>query len=229
LRDRRIARHFLNRHIGDVSALVERIGQHYRNKITIQLTGTLTHRSDYFISEVIKEVKKTYRCDAEFGYVGRYITADDGTLPRIQHLVEGPRSLAPRKKPADMPKEEWLRALSLAPLRRVRWSLESAQTFHKLLLREGPEGFGPVQALLRDIAGLMISDDCDDRLVTRPLKYLHRTLVQYMAQDMGLHTRILGDGHVHQRVLITKRLGMLALPFLRPLDIKESVYAKYCS
>ncbi|GME47440.1 hypothetical protein PM082_000619 [Neofusicoccum parvum] len=89
--DLRVARCFMNAHVNDISRLIERIHEHYAGKITINLTGKLSHKSDQFVAEVVNECLQK---DIFVQYVGEYLRADQGSSIQIQHIVH---DLAPKK------------------------------------------------------------------------------------------------------------------------------------
>ncbi|KAJ8076201.1 hypothetical protein PM082_000619 [Marasmius tenuissimus] len=184
--DTRTARCFMNAHVHDISGLVELIHARYASRITIKLTGTLSHRSNRFVAEVID------RCQQKqiiVEYVGKYVYK--------YHIQQVVHALAPKKLTREVKNRQ--QALRLASLRKVFWSNKSENLFSKACA-EG--GLDAVREEIRVVAEMM-ADKHKTRLEMPPSGNLHRAMVHSIAHDMGLQTASEGDGD-NRHVVVTR-------------------------
>ena len=121
--------------------------------------------------------------------------ADVGT-PSINRFVS---DLAPKNKPPGMSAETWRRALRLAPLRRVGWSINTVQAFERVAAGTNTNTMGDVMHVM---AESMVAEGVV-HLEMAPSGRLHRVMIHNMARDMGLRTESQGVGE-GRYVVVTK-------------------------
>jgi hypothetical protein len=193
LLDNRTARCFMNGHIDGISDLVKQMHKYYDGKISIELTGTLSRRSERFVHSVIAQCMVEH---ISLVWVGGYVSAEQRTAAQLQRLVHG---ISPKKKPSDTDKEVWQKSLRLAPLRKIQWSDKSVALFGRAC---GEVEVEDLRENIVQMAELMVKEDGGSVEMT-PTGNLCRALVHSLAQDMGLWTASKGEG-TGRHVVITK-------------------------
>jgi hypothetical protein len=213
LLDNRISRCFMgDRHVPNISALIQHIHERFAGKIRVNLTGTLCMRSERFMVGVLA------RCqNVPVEWIGEYITREQSAGVQFQRIVH---SLAPKRRTRDICVEDWQRALTLAPLRKVRWSDKSIKLFAEICSEENVD---ELREEIRELAELTsgkpgevvkrmpITEIGDFEIGGRggnleriSYENLRKAFTHSLARDMGFKTASKGIDET-RHVVITRR------------------------
>lgn len=176
--DQRVSDKFLGGHVSDVAALVTRIDQHYGGSVQVLLTGTITPKSRYFLSQVNESVGR------ELEFRGPSISAEDLQFAKINNgvlrMTSKKRGWTGRRRGDKHP---------LSWLIYVTWDRRT-ELLYALLAHEGME-----TAALDDVKKIAEFRNGEGELELPPASKLRRGFQHCIAADMGgLKTVGVGEG-----------------------------------
>lgn len=176
--DRRVSEAFLGGHVDDVAALVTRIDQHYGGSVQVLLTGTLTPRSRYYLSDVNEMVGR------ELEFQGTSVSAEEA---RFASIDDGVRRMTSRKK--EWPGKRRGDKHPLSWLHDVTWDRKTAFLYARFAF-EGME-----MAAIDDLKKIAEFRGGEGELALPPASNKRRSLQHRVAADMGgLKTTGVGEG-----------------------------------
>jgi hypothetical protein len=191
IHDKRAAKKFLGFHIDDIFRIIVNINRHFRGNIQIQLSGTLSMKSQGFVAEV---VARTAAAGIDVSYSGNWVTEQKADGLKMQKAIN---NIAPKQAMRQARKNQ--EPFQLDFLRRTRWSKDS-----KVLMAQVEAEWGEDVSTghLRKVAEFVVNPSA--RVLTmEPTGNIRRALTHNLAKDMGLETR--SENHGENRFVVVSK------------------------